>query len=253
MRSRYDDEIVWIIGASSGIGRALAVELNHRGARVIVSSRRRELLESLASEYSLEMALPVDVCEPAALRTALDNIIRHTGGIDRILFMSASYQPMTLDDLSLNELRTMVDVNLVGAFNLIQACFPLLVSRGKCQLAFCASVAGYRGLPRSQPYASTKAALINLAESLRAEATGTGVDVRLICPGFVRTPLTDLNDFDMPAIMEPSEAARRIADGLKSAHFEIHFPKRLSLALKFAKLLPYGLWFALIKGASVRR
>lgn len=246
-RRDYSDQIVWIIGASSGIGAALATLLASQGARVAISARRADALEQVAQISSAEWVLPLDVTQVASIQNARETLASSAGRIDRVVFLSGSYDPMNLDDLDLEQVRRIIDINLLGAFNLVREVYPYLISQGAGQLSFCASISGYSGLPHSQPYASSKAAVINMTESLRAEASGTGVDIKLINPGFVRTPLTDKNDFDMPFIMEPQEAAERIARGLQKQGFEIAFPRRSAYALKLLSRLPYWLRFRLLQ------
>ena len=149
--------------------------------------------------------------------------------------------------LSPKENAKIINVNLTGTFHLVSAIMPVFKKNGGGQLALCASVAGYSGLPAGQPYCATKAGMINLAESLRAEHDGTGVDIKLICPGFVKTDLTDGNDFPMPMIIEAADAGRYIADGLAKKRFEIHFPKRFTLILKLLRILPYCLYIPIAK------
>lgn len=241
----FENDVCWVIGASSGIGLSVARALKQAGARVAISSRRTEVLESLQQEEGFDWIFPLDVTEPGSLRSAFESLHQIAGRVDRLLFMSAGYSPMTLDDLQLDELKQIVDINLVGAFNLIQVVLPALKRQEYAQLAFCASVAGYRGLPNSQPYGATKAGLIHLAESLKVENMNNGLDVRLINPGFVKTPLTDKNQFEMPFIIEPEKAAQYILAGLQSRAFEIHFPRRFTWPLKLLAGLPASLWFFL--------
>lgn len=243
----YDGEVVWIIGASSGIGAALAAHLSSLGARVAVSARRAEALAQVAETSQAEWILPLDVTEVKTLRDARERLVLTAGRIDRVIFLSGSYSPMNLDKLDLEQVRNIVDINLLGAYNLIHEIYPYLLAQAAGQLSLCASISGYGGLPHSQPYASTKAAMINMAESLRTEASGTGVDIKLINPGFVRTPLTDKNEFEMPFIMEPEAAAERIALGLRRSAFEIVFPRRFAFMLRLLSRLPYWLRFRLMK------
>lgn len=240
----YQDEIVWIIGASSGIGSTLARELSARGATLALSARRAEALERLKSDLGdRHRVFALDVADQAAVHSAAQAIHNAFGRIDRVIFLSAAYQPMKLGDLDLAATRHIIDVNLMGAFYLIHAVSPLLSSqKSMAQIALCGSVAGYAGLPNGQPYSATKAAIINLAESLRSEFSGI-IDVKLINPGFVRTEMTNKNDFPMPMMIEPEQAARAIADGLLSSGFEIHFPKAFTLFLKLLRLAPYSLYF----------
>lgn len=244
----YAGQIVWIVGASSGIGAATAHELATRGATLVLSARRRPELLSLVTTLGADhRAFDFDVTDAAStLRTAQD-IVARFGRIDRIIFLAATYTPMTMDKLDLVQLQDMITINLVGAFNLAHAALAVLKKQPmKSQLALCASVAGYMGLPGGQPYSATKAALINLAESLYAEC-GDKIDIKLISPGFVRTPLTDKNRFAMPFMIEAEQAAKAIADGLRRRGFEIHFPKRFTLLLKLLRLLPYTIALRLTK------
>lgn len=242
MNAPYQDQIVWIIGASSGIGYALARELSARGALLVLSARRKDELEKLNNELGERHKVFVLDTSNAetTLRTA-QAIRAAFGRIDRIIFLAAAYAPMKIDALDIVATKGIVDINLTGAFNVVHAVLPILKTQKPCgQLALCGSVAGYIGLPNGQPYSATKAAIINLAESLHAESKDS-IDIKLISPGFVRTALTDKNNFTMPAMIEPEQAAREIANGLLSRHFEIHFPKRFTLFLKLVRLLPYGL------------
>lgn len=238
----FKDQAVWIIGASSGIGLALARELSRRGAKLALSSRRGDELERRKVELGQQhQVFAFDVTDADATTRAAQSVKTSYGRIDRIVFLAAAYTPMQLDMLDITATRSIVDVNVTGAFNLVHAVLPILKGQTpQGQLALCSSVAGYIGLPNGQPYSATKAAIINLAESLQAECKDD-VDIKLICPGFVRTPLTDKNDFKMPMMIEPEQAAREIADGLLSRRFEIHFPKRFTIFLKLLRLLPYAL------------
>lgn len=241
MKNSYKDQFVWIIGASSGIGCALARELSARGAVLALSARRKDELEQLSAELGNQHKVFVLDTTDAEMTTRTAQAIRAAfGRIDRVIFLAAAYAPMKIDALDIVVTKGIVDINVTGAFNLVHAVLPILKTQPvPGQLALCGSIAGYIGLPGGQPYSATKAAIINLAESLRAECK-ENVDIKLINPGFVRTPLTDKNDFRMPAIMEPEQAAAEIAEGLLSRRFEIHFPKRFTRVLKLLQLLPYA-------------
>lgn len=242
MNAPYQDQIVWIIGASSGIGYALARELSARGALLALSARRKDELEKLNDELGERHKVFVLDTSNAetTLRTA-QAIRLGYGRIDRIIFLAAAYAPMKLGSLDIAVTKGIVDINLTGAFNLVHAVLPILKTQKTIgQLALCGSVAGYIGLPGGQPYSATKAAIINLAESLHAECRDR-VDIKLISPGFVRTPLTNKNKFAMPSIIEPEQAAKEIAEGLLSQGFEVHFPKKFTLLLKLLRWLPYPL------------
>lgn len=255
MNVPYQDQVVWIIGASSGIGCALAHELAARGALLVLSARRKDELEKLNDELGgRHKVFVLDSADAAMTQRTAQAIRAACGRIDRVIFLAAAYAPMKLDALDIVVTKGIVDTNLTGAFNLVQAVLPILKNQQPPgQLALCGSVAGYIGLPGGQPYSATKAAIINLAESLHAECRDSldskrhSVDIKLISPGFVRTPLTDKNDFTMPAIIEPEQAAKAIADGLLSKQFEVHFPRKFTLVLKFLRLLPYRLMLSITR------
>lgn len=239
------DKKVWIIGASSGIGAALAHELSRRGANLILSARRNNELERVSSGLSASTVIaPVDVSDAKGLK----KIAQEHGPFDCVIFLAALYNPGLVENMNLDESSLMVDINIKGALNTIDAVYPVMRQAHKGQIVLCGSVAGYCGLPNSQPYSLTKAAIMSLAQSLRIEAEQHNIDIKLISPGFVRTPLTDKNNFDMPMIMEPEEAARIIADGLTASAFEIHFPRRFTWIVKLLSILPYPLFFRITRG-----
>ncbi|MFK8068444.1 MAG: SDR family NAD(P)-dependent oxidoreductase [Gammaproteobacteria bacterium] len=243
----YQDKYIWIIGASSGIGRALAHELANRGATLTLSARNRSALEELAMELEgAHRVISLDVADTDSVLNASRSINSVFPRLDSVIFMAGIYQPMTLDNLDMDSLQQLVEINLVGAFNVVHAVLPILSAQKNGQIALCGSVSGYTGLPNGQPYSATKAAIINLAESLRAETRNKGIDVKLINPGFVKTPMTELNNFSMPMIIEPEDAANIIATQLQSNRFEIHFPKKFSCIMKILTFLPYNLYFYLM-------
>jgi short-subunit dehydrogenase len=236
----YNDKTIWIIGASTGIGKALAQNLNAQGADLILSARSEDGLKKLNDELGGQhTVLPVDVSDNEALKKATSSFKK----LHSVVHLAAIYDPTSLNDLTHDTMSKIIDVNLKGTFNVIEATLPILKKQGYGQLALCGSVAGYRGLPNGQPYSATKAAVINLAESLRAEEQKNGLDIRLISPGFVETPMTAKNDFDMPMAIKPEEAADAIAKGLLSNSYEIHFPKKFTFIMKFLQLLPAWLYF----------
>ena len=243
MTNSYQNEVIWIIGASSGIGAALARELSARGARLALSARRKGALETLKQSLGAEHKIfMLDVTDSELVARTAQAIRAAFGRMDRIIFLAAAYTPMKIDKLDLAMTRQIIDVNLLGAFHVLDAVLPILKEQQKGQIALCGSVAGYTGLPDGQPYSATKAGIINLAESLRSELPKV-IDVKLISPGFVRSELTDKNDFKMPAIISAERAATHIADGLLGNGFEVHFPRRFTLWLKLLRILPY--WLAL--------
>lgn len=237
----FKNETIWIIGASSGIGRELAVQLSSCSATLILSARREGELESLQKELGKEHIIyPLDVSDNKQVEEVCSKIEKLKNNVDRVIFMPALYKPDSIASMDLEFMSKMVDVNLKGAMYITHGILPILEKQQSGQIVLCGSVAGYTGLPNGQPYSVTKAAIINFAESLYAEAPDY-IDVKLISPGFVQTPMTDKNDFDMPMIITPKEAASAIIKGLNKKAFEIHFPKKFTLILKLLSILPYWL------------
>lgn len=237
----FSGENIWIIGASSGIGATLARELSAGGATLILSARNKDALENLKNELGNQHYIyPMDVADYSHVEAAANYITKTVKKLDRVIFMAAIYKPADIENMDVAFAKQLLEVNVLGAFHVAKAVLPILQKQSKGQLALCASVAGYVGLPGGQPYSASKAALINFAESLYAEAP-KNVDIKVINPGFVRTPMTDKNNFSMPMRIEPEVAANCIANGLKSREFEIHFPKKFTIFLKFLSILPYGM------------
>jgi len=237
---------IWIIGASSGIGAALARRLAAKGATLALSARTRPALEVLAHETGLRHSIwPLDVSNAKDVQDVAHALTQSWLRIDSVIVMAGTYTPQAMADMSLDDARRIIDVNLMGSLNVIHAVLPVFHAQGYGQIALCGSVAGYRGLPQGQPYSATKAAIINVAESLRAEEQARGIDVRLISPGFVRTPMTAKNTFDMPMAISADEAAAHIACGLLSTKFEIHFPRKFTWLMKILRIMPDRLFFKL--------
>lgn len=234
---------VWLVGASSGIGAATAHELARRGARLALSARRADKLQALNLPDAL--LLPCDATDSASLHSARAQLLAAWGGVDLVLYLAGDYVPMRADSFDLATAERVLDVNFHGALRLLACVRHDLPPGGG--IAFVASVAGYRGLPKALCYGPGKAALIHLAEVLHFDLSPRGVGVWAINPGFVATPLTAQNDFAMPALQTPEQAARAIANGLGSGRFEIHFPRRFSYWLKFMALLPYRWYFPLVR------
>lgn len=246
-------ERVWIIGASYGIGRALALELAGQGHTVIASARSADKLASLEEEGGGRIrALPLDVTDHAAVQAAMAALEAGHGGVDIAVLNAGTHRPASAASFKASELRELIELNLMGTANALEAVMPAMIRRRAGRIAIVASVAGYRGLPTAAYYGPSKAALINMAESLRFDLEEAGVRLQLVDPGFVRTPLTDRNEFPMPFLIGAEEAARHIARGLASDRFEIAFPWQLVWLMKLARLLPYALYFPLV-GRSTRR
>lgn len=234
---------VWLVGASTGIGAALAHELAGRGARLALSARHREKLQALGLVDAL--LLPCDATDTNSLAAARQTLLATWGGVDLVVYLAGDYVPMRADSFDLAVAERVVAVNFSGAMRLAATVLPDLKPGGG--IAFVASVAGYRGLPKALCYGPGKAALIHFAEILHLDLLPKGIGVWLINPGFVATPLTAQNDFSMPALQTPEQAALATVDGLKTGNFEIHFPKRFTRLMKFLARLPYAWYFPLIR------
>lgn len=239
---------VWLVGASSGIGEALARALLARGARLAVSARRASALQSLAQSGPERcIALPLDVTDAQAVRAAATGLVQAWGGIDLVVWLAGTYAPMRADSFDLASAREMLDLNLGAVYNGLDALLPVFLTQRHGGIALVSSVAGYRGLPRALAYGPSKAGLINLAESLWLDLHPRGIGVWLVNPGFVATPLTAKNDFHMPGLIDTDEAARQLIRGLERGGFEIHFPRRFTWWMKLLRVLPVRLCFALLR------
>lgn len=247
---RYSGEKVWLIGASSGIGAALAHALVQQGATVLLSARSTTTLQPLAKQLGSDhQYLSLDVSDTDQVAQSVKQAHQTLGHFDRVIFLAGVYEPTAIENINIPDLQQHFQVNIIGAIALVQAVLPYLLTQPaerKSQLCMVASVAGWFGLPNAQPYAATKAALINFTESLQAEMQGR-VDVKLINPGFVATRLTAKNAFPMPFCLSPETAANRIVKQLNQNRFEIHFPRRLTWTMKLIRCLPYSLRLRLLR------
>lgn len=237
---------VWLVGASTGIGLALAEHLHARGATVLVSARRADALQAFVDRHPGSVALPLDVTDREAVRQAA-RAVRAGGPPDLVCYCAGHYRPQRATAIDLDELLRHQQVNTTGALHLLASVVPGLLARGQGHVSLVSSVAGYRGLPQSLAYGPTKAALINLAETLYLDLHPQGIGVSVVCPGFVDTPLTAGNDFPMPALLTPAQAAEAIVRGWERGRFEIHFPRRFTVALKLLQMLPYPLYFRVVR------
>jgi short-subunit dehydrogenase len=237
-------QVAWVTGASTGIGREVAILLASRGVIVAASARSAAKLADLGPGVH---AYPLDVTDAEAVQAVHDRIRAELGDIDLAVLAAGTYRPLHANNFDVANFVGTNAVNYLGVVHALGTLVPRMRSRGKGHLAWIASVAGYRGLPRAAAYGPSKAALINLAESLKPELERNGVTVSLVNPGFVATPLTAQNDFPMPFLVTAEAAAARILAGLERQRFEIAFPRRFVLIIKLARLLPYGLYFALVR------
>ena len=246
----WTGKTVWMIGASTGIGRATAVALHQRGAKVIVSARKADALNSFVRQHPGSLALALDTTDGTAIQTAARQLL-DLGPLDCVVYCAGHYQAMRAETLDLPDMLRHIEVNYAGALKVLDSVLPALLARGSGHISLVGSVAGYRGLPQSLAYGPTKAALINLAETLYLDLHPKGIGVSIINPGFVATPLTAGNEFDMPALLTPEQAAQAIVAGWGKGAFEIHFPKRFTLWLKLLRILPNRLFFSLVRKVAL--
>ncbi len=253
MRLR-DGATVWVTGASSGIGAALVRELAVRGCRVAASARRAAKLEELAAHTPGEvLPVPADVTDRDAMLAAAETVRERYGAIDLAVLNAANWDQFSVESWDTDVIRRHFDTNVLGMVHGIEAVLADMRRRRSGAIAGMASVAGYRGLPRSEAYGATKAAEINMLESLRIDLRPLGISVHTICPGFVRTDLTAKNSFPMPFMIEPDDAARRIVRGIERGKAEIVFPLQMLALMKIAKVVPVRLWAEAFRLVPQRR
>ena len=241
---------VWLVGASTGIGRATASALHTQGAKVVVSARSADTLNAFADTHPGALALPLDVTDALAVKAAASAVVAQ-GALDCVVYCAGHYHAMDAIRMDMPDLLRHNEINYLGALYLLDAVLPHLLAQPlsertgqRAHISLIGSVAGYRGLPNSLAYGPTKAALINLAETLYLDLQPEGVGVSLINPGFVDTSLTRQNQFKMPAMITAEQAAREILRGWARGEFEIDFPKRFTRLMKALQLLPYPAFFA---------
>lgn len=236
----WQGKTYWLIGASEGLGAALARQLSKVGVKVILSARTEEDLQKVADSLpGSARVLPLDVTDSAALRQAAEDV----GEIDGMIYLAAAYWPFGADGWDADQAETMSDVNFGGAMRAVGAVLPKFQAQGHGHILLTGSLTAYGGLPGAAPYVATKAGIMALAESLRCDLQGSGIKVQLINPGYIRTQLTDKNDFKMPGIMEPEKAASIAFEHMNSDGFCRAFPTWFSLVFRGARLLPDWLYF----------
>lgn len=233
----WNGKRAWLIGASSGIGLATAQALHRMGAQVVVSARQVDLLDHFVAQHPGALACKLDVTDGQAVRQVAADLLVH-GPLDLVVYCAGHYKAQRAHSFDLAQALMHQQINYVGALHLLDAVLPAMLARGSGHLSLVGSVAGYRGLPESLAYGPTKAALINLAESLYVDLHPHGLGVSLVNPGFVKTPLTAQNRFHMPALITPERAAQEILAGWRRGRFEIHFPRRFTWLMKLIQVLP---------------
>ncbi len=251
---------VWVVGASSGIGRATASLLHAKGAAVVVTARNASALQAFTLAHPGSIAISADATAPGALRNAAAEVLARRGRLDVAMYCAGTFAPMRATAFDLGLALDHQRTNTEGALRWLDAVLPHVLGQAHRRppvadgplphLSLVASVAGYRGLPKGLAYGPTKAALIHLAETLYLDLHALGLGVSVINPGFVQTPLTAQNDFPMPALITPEQAALEIVRGWEAGRFELHFPKRFSVWLKLARHLGYGSYFRSVRAAT---
>jgi NAD(P)-dependent dehydrogenase (short-subunit alcohol dehydrogenase family) len=242
----------WITGASSGIGRALSLALAEQGVRVAASARSADKLAELARGNERIEPYVLDVTDLAATITTVQRVAATLGPIDLAVLNAGVWEPVGGRTFSTAVLRRAMDVNYFGIAHGLEALLPHMLERGRGRIAMMSSIAGYRGLPRAAAYGPSKAAVISLAETLKADVERYGVEISVIVPGFVATPLTSGNKFPMPFLISAERAATHIVSGLQKGKFEIAFPWQMVALMKFARLLPYRAYFWYARAVHAR-
>jgi len=243
---------IWITGASSGIGKALAEKFALEGWKVAASARRKEILDEMAKNENIS-SHPLDVTNQEQIFDVFSKIINEFGNLDLCVFSSGTYDPKLEQEINIKQNKFVMETNFFGVLYCIKSVEKYFKDRKDGHISIVSSIAAYRGLPNSSGYGPSKAALTNLAESLYFDFKKHNVRISLVSPGFIKTPLTDKNEFPMPFIKSPEFAADKMFKGLtKTKAFEIHFPKALTILLKFLRILPYKIYLFLID-KSVKR
>ena len=238
---------IWITGGSTGIGKALAIKFANEGWNVAISARRENLLEEISNEYENITSFPLDVIKKEDCKEVFNQIKNKFENIDICFFSTGTWDPKKEKDIDVEQIENVFKVNFFGTLNSIKAVEEYFKNKKSGTITIVSSIAGYRGLPNSTGYGPSKSALNNLAESLYFDFGRSNVRVCLVSPGFIKTPMTDKNDFNMPFLKTPEYAAEKIYNGLVNKNsFEIHFPKSLTMILKILGFLPNKIYFGLI-------
>jgi len=243
-----DDKVIWITGASSGIGKALSIKFAKEGWKVAISARRENLLNEIAKTHHNVFPYPVDVTDAEKCKSVFNNIKEKFKNIDISFFCTGIHDPQSEKKLNLDKVRKIMEVNFFGTVNSINAVYDYYKEKKSGQISIVSSVAGYRGLPAGGAYCASKSALITFAESLYFDLKRFNVRVSVVNPGFIKTPMTDQNNFSMPMIKSPEFAAEEIFKGLTASNsFEIHFPKQFTFIMKILKIMPNWLYLKIVK------
>ena len=241
------NKVIWITGASTGIGKALAIKFSKNGWKVAISARRLELLEEISKKNENIFSFPLDVTNKDECSKVFAEIKNKFEQIDLCIFSTGTWDPKKEKEIDVQQIENVMKVNFFGTVNSIKSVEKYFKELGKGHISIVSSIAGYRGLPNSTGYGPSKSALNNLTESLYFDFKRYGVRVSLISPGFIKTPMTDKNDFKMPFLKTTEYAAEKIYDGLVNTNaFEIHFPKQLTIIIKILKILPNWLYLRLV-------
>ena len=243
-----DNKTIWITGASSGIGKALAIKFSKEGWNVAISARRENLLEEIAKSNNNIYPFPLDVTNSEKCKSIFESVIKKTGEINISVFCTGIHDPKSEKKLNIEKIREIMEVNFFGTVNSINAIYDYYKEKKSGQISIVSSVAGYRGLPAAGAYCASKSALSSFAESLYFDLKRFNVRVSLVNPGFIKTPMTDQNDFPMPMMKSAEFAAEQMFKGLtQKKAFEIHFPVAFTSMMKVLKVIPNGLYFKIVE------
>jgi len=243
-----DNKVIWITGGSTGIGKALALKFARKGWKVAISARRENLLKEIEENNRNIVSFPLNVTNKENCISIFQDIVNKLGNVDICVFSTGTWNPKKEKEIDVEQIEEVMKVNFFGTLNCIKSVEKYFKEKGNGQISIVSSIAGYRGLPNSTGYGPSKSALNNLAESLYFDFKRYGVRISIISPGFIKTPMTDKNDFKMPFLKTVDYAADKIYEGLiNSKKFEIDFPKQLTLILKLFKIMPNKLYLSLVE------
>ena len=232
----------WIVGASEGLGLALAKKMSEAGASLVLTARNEARLKEIAASLPNKAeVLHLDITNLAAVKKSA-KILKN---LDGFVFLAGAYWPMYAQEWDIGKVTKMVNVNLIGALHTLEVILPMFIEKNRGHLVFTGSLAGYRGLPAALGYGSSKAAIANLSETLRYDLKETSIKVQLINPGFIKTRLTDKNKFKMPQIMAPEDAAEKMFSNMNKNNFSSSFPAPFSWLFRVSRILPDSIYFKL--------